>query len=367
VTNTVYLDYNATAPVKPAVVEAVAEAMTSVGNPSSVHAAGRAARRLMSRAREQVAALVGAAPDQVIFTSGGTEANNQALAGSAILASAIEHPSVLVPTREGPTIPVDAGGIVDLQAVDHLVEIHGPAVLAVMLANNETGVIQPVRAVAERAREAGIRLHVDAIQAAGKMPLRFSDLGADTLSLSAHKLGGPLGIGALILREPGSLPALLQGGAQEQRARAGTENVPGIVGFGKAAALALDDHGFSGRVGGLRDRLEAGVKEIAPEASIIGDLSPRLPTTTCLMLPGISHETQLIHFDLAGIAVSAGSACSSGKVGVSPVLAAMGLSVDEASSAIRISLGWNNSEQDVDRFLDACRTLLERHRLRQRA
>lgn len=364
--NPIYLDYNATAPVKPGVVEVMANALASVGNPSSVHAAGRAARKQLSHAREQVAALVGASPDAVVFTSGGTEANNQALQGGGEVAtSAIEHPSVLALADEGCIAPVDADGVIDLEALNDLLRRQRPAKLAVMMANNETGVIQPVKDVAAIAREAGVSLHVDAIQAAGKIPLNFLELGADTLSLSAHKVGGPQGVGALIVRPGFELPALLKGGAQEGRRRPGTENLPGIVGFGEALALALNDSGFEKRVVALRDRLEASVLDLTPDIKIAGQRAPRLPNTSCLIVPGLSHETQLIHFDLAGIAVSAGSACSSGKVGPSPVLTAMGLSADDAVSAIRVSFGWNSSDRDVDCFANAFHELWVRsHRLK---
>lgn len=364
--NPIYLDYNATAPVKPGVADVMAEALASVGNPSSVHAAGRAARKRLSHAREQVAALVGASPDAVVFTSGGTEANNQALQGGGTVAtSAIEHPSVLALADEGCIAPVDADGVIDLEALKDLLRRQRPARLAVMMANNETGVVQPIKAVAAIAREVGVRLHVDAIQAAGKISLDVVDLGADTLSLSAHKIGGPQGVGALILR-PGSEPSvLLKGGAQEGRHRAGTENLPGIVGFGEAAALALNDSGFEDRVGALRDRLEASILDLTPDVQIVGQCASRLPNTSCLVVPGLSHETQLIHFDLAGIAVSAGSACSSGKIGPSPVLTAMGLSADDAVSAIRVSFGWNSSDRHVDHFTNAFRELWVRsHRLK---
>ena len=365
----VYLDYNATAPVKPEVIEAVAEAMVSVGNPSSVHAAGRAARKRLSRAREQVAALVGAPSETVIFTSGGTEANNQALlAGNGpLLVSAIEHPSVQALAGQAEVVPAIGDGMVDLERLHHLLASQRPATLAVMLANNETGVVQPITEIATIARDFDVKLHVDAIQAAGKIPIDFFGLGADTLSLSAHKIGGPQGVGALVCREGKAPGALLQGGAQEQRQRAGTENLPGIVGFGEAAALALEDKNFARRTKALRDRLEAEILEMAPDVRVIGARAPRLPNTTCLALPGLSHDTQLIHFDLAGIAVSAGSACSSGKVGPSPVLTAMGVPEEDAACAIRISFGWNSQESDVDRFLTACRELLARRKLRRSA
>ncbi|MGI9421531.1 MAG: cysteine desulfurase family protein [Geminicoccaceae bacterium] len=363
----VYLDCNATAPVKPRVIEAMAETMAEVGNPSSVHAAGRAARKRLSTARAQVAALVGVSPEAVVFTSGGTEANNQALAGMPVMASAIEHPSVMSLADMQACVPVDGDGLIELAGLSDLLASQHAATLAVMMANNETGVIQPVKEVAAIAREAGVRLHVDAIQAAGKIPIDFPGLGADTLSLSAHKFGGPQGVGALICREGVEPAALLQGGSQERRFRAGTENLPGIVGFGLTAALALEDNGFADRVGALRDRLEAEIADLAPNARIIGAGAPRLPNTTCLALPGIGHDTQLIHFDLAGIAVSAGSACSSGKVGASPVLAAMGLPDEVAASAIRISFGWNSDESDVDRFLLAVGELLQRRGQRRSA
>jgi len=356
----VYLDYNATAPVKPEVINAMTEAMTRVGNPSSTHAAGRGARRMVSKAREQVAALVGASPDQVIFTSGGTEANNQALAHAPILASAVEHPSVLAMSADQTPLPVDGNGQINLKSLREPLKSQRPATLAVMLANNETGVIQPVREVAEIAQEAGVRLHVDAVQAAGKIPIDFFEMGADTLSLSAHKLGGPQGVGALIHREGTEPSPLFKGGAQEQRFRPGTENLPGIVGFGKAAALALEDDGYASRVSGLRDRLEAELEAIAPDLQIFGKDVPRLPNTLSVALPAVSHDTQLIAFDLAGIAVSAGSACSSGKVGPSHVLAAMDVSPAWSSCAIRISLGWASREEDVDLFMTACRELLSR-------
>ncbi len=371
----IYLDYNATAPVKPAVIERVAEVMTAVGNPSSVHSSGRDARRLVDQARQQVAALVNVSPVAnapsvtMIFTSGGTEANNQALASvdGPVLTSAVEHDSVLRATDDISLIGVDDAGKIDLDALRSACDRRSPGLISVMLANNETGVIQPVREVARMAAERGILLHVDAVQAAGKIPIDFTDLGADFLSLSAHKLGGPQGVGALIVR-PGLEPtAVLKGGAQEDRRRAGTENVAGIAGFGLAAELALADAGFKERVGLLRDRMEAEILALSPETRIFGRSSPRLPNTSCLTMPGVSHETQLIAFDLAGIAVSSGSACSSGKVGPSHVLAAMGVPDAEAGTAIRVSFGWASVEGDTERFIKAYRELFERRRARRRA
>ncbi|MEL6962709.1 MAG: cysteine desulfurase family protein [Pseudomonadota bacterium] len=366
--HSVYLDYNATAPVKPQVIEVMAEVMADVGNPSSVHAQGRRARKRLSRAREQVAALVGAMPDAVIFTSGGTEANNQALitAPGQLLTSAIEHPSVQVLTDDQDTLPVNDDGVIDLDRLRDRVRSRSPDLLALMLANNETGVIQPVQQVAAIIDDTpGVKLHVDAIQAAGKIPIDMVDLAADSLSLSAHKIGGPQGVGALVLREGLEPRALLRGGAQERRFRAGTENLPGIVGFGEAAALALEDADYHERVRKLRDRLEREMLGLSSDVRVVGAKAPRLPNTSCLILRGVSHETQLIHFDLAGIAVSAGSACSSGKVGPSPVLTAMGHSLEDATSAIRVSLGWNSTDGDVDHFLNAAHNLLSRRKQRR--
>ncbi len=346
----------------------MAEVMADVGNPSSVHAQGRRARKRLSRAREQVAALVGAMPDAVIFTSGGTEANNQALltAPGQLLTSAIEHPSVQVLTDDQDALPVNDDGVIDLDRLRDRVRSQSPDLLALMLANNETGVIQPVQQVAAIIDDTpGVNLHVDAIQAAGKIPIDMVDLAADSLSLSAHKIGGPQGVGALVLREGLEPRALLRGGAQERRFRAGTENLPGIVGFGEAADLALADADYHERVRKLRDRLEREMLGLSSDVGVVGAKAPRLPNTSCLILRGVSHETQLIHFDLAGIAVSAGSACSSGKVGPSPVLTAMGHSLEDATSAIRVSLGWNSTDGDVDHFLNAAHNLLSRRKQRR--
>ncbi len=350
-----YLDYNASAPVKPAVIAAIAEALGRAGNPSSVHGFGRAARRALEQARASVAALVGAPPAAVLFTSGGTEANNQALASvrGPRLVSAVEHPSVLEAAPEAERLPVDAQGTVDLAYLEDRLAAIRPALVSVMLANNETGVLQPVAEVARRAHHYGALVHCDAVQAAGKIGVDFDTLGVDFLTLSAHKLGGPQGVGALILG-PGIEPAaLLRGGGQERRWRPGTENLPAIVGFGRAAELAREDRDFGRRTAALRDRLEAAIRALAPAAPIHGAGSPRLPNTSCLGMPGVSNHTQLIALDLAGIAVSTGAACSSGKVGPSHVLAAMGVAPAAAAEAIRISLGWASSEDDVDRLIAA--------------
>jgi cysteine desulfurase len=361
-----YLDYNASTPVRPEVIEAMAAALGRTGNPSSVHQAGRKARAVLEDARAAVAALVCAPPDAVVFTSGGTEANNQALqsVSGQKLVSAIEHDSVLAAVPDAPRIPVDEHGVIDLKKLGEQLETVRPALISVMLANNETGVIQPIREVVASARRHGALVHCDAVQAAGKIPIDAKALGVDFMTLSAHKLGGPPGVGALVLG-PGIEPiALHHGGAQERRWRPGTENLPGIVGFARACELAAADAGWQRRVGALRDRLEAGIAAIAPQARALGAGAPRLANTSCLTMPGVANQIQLIDFDLAGIAVSAGSACSSGKVGPSHVLAAMGVAAEEAQTAIRASLGWASAAADVDRFVAAWGRLFERTRAR---
>jgi cysteine desulfurase len=355
----VYLDYNATAPVRPEVIEAVLAAMSAPGNASSVHRAGRQARRAIDVAREAVAALVGVGADAVVFTSGGTEANNQAIgsASGMVLVSSIEHECVLAAAGDAPRLAVDAAGRSDLAALEEQLRTLRPALVSIMLANNETGVVQPVAEAAAMARRYGALSHCDAVQAAGKLEVDVAELGVDLLSISAHKLGGPQGVGALVLG-PGIEPrALLRGGAQESRRRPGTENLPGIVGFGRAAELELADHSWRARVGSLRDRMETEILALAPHARIFGCEASRLPNTSCLAMPGVSNEVQLIAFDLEGIAVSTGSACSSGKVGPSHVLAAMGVAPQEAACAIRVSLGWASVSDDIERFVGAWKRL----------
>ena len=357
-----YLDHNATAPLRPAARDAILAALDAVGNPSSVHAEGRRARAIVEDARERVADLVGARPAQVVFTSGATEANAWVLRAGwdVILVPGIEHDSVLAPARSGAPAVFDvqaaADGTIESSAVSSALAAaasgsRGRIILALQLANNETGVIQPVAEAVGLAREHGVALHTDAVQAAGRVPLDFESLGVDTLSVSAHKIGGPKGVGALVLRDGLDLTPLIMGGGQERRRRAGTENVIGIAGLGAAAAAAKRELADMGRIAALRDRLEREALEAAPGALVIGQGAPRLANTTCLALPGAAAETLVIRFDLAGIAVSAGAACSSGKVGASAVLTAMGLPADIARSAIRVSLGWNTTAQDIDAFL----------------
>ncbi len=370
----VYFDWNATAPLRQEARAAMLAAIDVVGNPSSVHAQGRAARRLIEYAREQVAGLVGVPPQDVIFTSGGTEANMLALtpgieAGQRkaprdhLLVSAIEHPSVRAGGRFLPEsfveeIPVSAYGQVQLDNLEQrLAELskagHRP-LISIMLANNETGVVQPVAQAAEMIHAAGGLLHVDAIQGPGRISCDFSALKADLLTISAHKLGGPKGVGALIKRSDLHIEPQLKGGGQERSQRAGTENVPGITGFGSAAAAAMAAFAVeSTHMAAMRDRLEAEIKRIHPKAVIFGSEVPRLPNTTLFAAPGMKAETAVIAFDLEGVAVSSGSACSSGKVAPSHVLAAMGVPPKLARGAVRVSLGYSTTESEVSAFLRA--------------
>jgi cysteine desulfurase len=356
-----YLDHNASSPLRPSARAAMIAAHDATGNPSSVHAEGRRARAIIDTAREQVAALVGAKPSEVVFTSGATEANNYVMAGGwkAICVSAIEHDSVLAPARASGAkviaLPASADGVVDLQSVAGELSHAGAgrALLSVMMANNETGVIQPVAEAADLAREHGLSLHVDAVQGPGRLPVDFATLGADTLVISAHKLGGPRGVGALIVRDGVNLPALIKGGAQERRRRGGTENVAGIAGFGAAAAEAARTVDAAGRMAALRDKLESGVTAATPNAVIIGRNAPRIANTSCIAVPGKPAETLVIRLDLAGIAVSAGAACTSGKVGANSVLEAMGLGADIARSSVRVSLGPETNDDDIAAFLAA--------------
>ena len=362
----IYLDYNASAPMKPAVIAAVAEALGRIGNASSVHSFGRSARKAVETARERVASLVGARPEQVVFTASGTEANNHALQASPqrrILVSAIEHDSVLKARPDAAFLPVHGDGRLDLDALDTaLGGSPEPALIALMLANNETGVIQPVAEAVDIARRHGALVHCDAIQAAGKIAVDVADLGVATLCLSAHKLGGPLGAGALIVSDPASLAPFIRGGGQEHGLRAGTENVPAIVGFGVAAELARDGLTEFGRLRLLRDALERRIGAIEPGARVFGIEAPRLPNTSKIAMPGVAAETQVIGFDLAGIAVSAGAACSSGKVEPPAVLRAMGIADEIAATAIRVSLGWASSAEDIERFVAAWAKIYARAR-----
>ncbi|HET7681839.1 MAG TPA: cysteine desulfurase family protein [Xanthobacteraceae bacterium] len=370
-TDRIYLDWNATAPLRAEARAAMAAALDVPGNPSSIHAEGRAARQLIERAREQVAALVGAEPKLVTFTSGGTEANNLALTPAIktgdqrarydrLLVSAIEHVSVRAGGQFADAleeIPVTRAGTVDCAALANRLAALAPqrALVSVMLANNETGVVQPISEVVHVVHEAGALLHVDAVQGVGRIACDINALGCDLLTVSAHKLGGPKGAGALVRREEAlHLPHPLRGGGQERGLRAGTENVAAIAGFGVAAEAARRDlQADAGRMTGLRERLEAKLRAATPAAIIFGADANRLPNTTLVAVPGMKAETAVIALDLAGFAVSSGAACSSGKVQPSHVLAAMGAGPELARAGVRISLGWTTTEAEIDYFVDA--------------
>lgn len=338
-------------------------ALDVCGNPSSAHAEGRKARALVEDAREQVARLVGARASEVVFTSGATEANATVMAAGwrRIFLNRMEHDSVTVPARASGAGVVDIGvGASGLARIEAFAEAvlrapghDGHECIALQLANNETGVIQPVAETAEFSRAHGIRMHCDAVQAAGRMPVDFHALGLDTMSISGHKLGGPAGVGALVIRDGLDIPPLVRGGGQERRRRAGTENVAGIAGFGAACAVALDGIAAAPRIAALRDRLEREAVRLAPDAVVVGRAAGRLPNTSCIALPGRLAETMVIRMDLAGVSISAGAACSSGKVGASTVIAALGLQDEIAQSAIRVSLGPGTREDEIEAFLAA--------------
>lgn len=357
-TMSAYLDHNAGAPARPEVVAAMVEALAAGGNPSSVHAFGRRARALLEQSRAAIAAAIGADGAELVFTSGGTEANALALRGCGrdnLLVSAVEHPSVRenAPAR---IIPVGADGIVDLVELDRLLAADDrPALVSVMLANNETGIIQPVADVAHVAHARNALVHCDAAQGLGRVPVFLSHLAVDFLTLSAHKMGGPAGIGCLVLSKPDiSLAPILLGGGQEKRRRAGTENLAGIAGFAQAARMAAQEveaGEVPARMKSLRDRLEADMAQRLPEAKVVGKDSPRLCNTSCLILPGIAAQLQVMALDLAKVMVSAGAACSSGKVASSPVLEAMGLGPGLADCALRVSLGPDSRAEEIESFL----------------
>ena len=373
-----YLDYNAGAPPRPAVVEAVAAALGNPGNPSSVHGFGRAARRLVEDARAAVAALAGAPPERVVFTGGGSEANNLALlqAGlGAVLGRAGGQDAVVGGVPDAPRIPVDGAGRVDLDALDALLdalEDEGSgvglgagerALVSVMLANNETGVIQPLAEVARRAHARGALVHCDAVQGAGRLALDRVWETVDFLTLSAHKIGGPQGVGALVLGAGVEIETpLIVGGGQERGRRAGTENVAGIAGFGVAAREAAAEIADQPRLAALRDDLERRLKAIASDMVVFGVEAERLANTSCLAMPGVASETQVMAFDLGGIAVGAGAACAAGKVGPSHVLRAMGVAEELASTAIRVSLGVATGTGEIERLVAAWEALRARAR-----
>ena len=368
-----YLDHNATSPLRPEARDAMVAAIACSGNPSSIHAEGRQARALVENARETVARVFRAKPQAVTFTSGGTEAANwllQARAGRKLAVSAVEHPCVLKGHRfadeDVRVIPVSSDGFVCLEKLEET--LSAPAIVAVQAANNETGVIQPLPDITSLTKIKGGFTVCDAVQAVGRIPLQ--DLAeADALFFSAHKFGGPKGVGAVIWQSAAPEPApLIRGGGQESGRRSGTENVAGIAGL--AAALEAADKEqviWKSRAEALQLRLEAGLRSIAPDAAIFGEGRDRLPNTTCFAIPGKSAEMLLIAFDLEGIAVSSGSACTSGKVERSHVLAAMGVPQRLSEGAIRVSTGWNTEETDIERFLAALSKICRGREVRRAA
>jgi cysteine desulfurase len=364
----IYLDHNASSPLRPQARAAMLAALDNDGNPSSVHSEGRQARAIVEDAREHVAALVGAEAAEVVFTSGATEAANAVVnAGyQVILLARIEHPCIIAPAEACGAalidLPVTSDGIIDRSALAAALEridpAKGRALVCLQVANNETGVIQPVAEMAALARARGADVFADAVQAAGRISLDMRELGADAIILSAHKLGGPKGAGAIVGRSGWRSKSFVKGGGQERRRRGGTENVAAIAGFGAAAsALRETARSEAARIEGLRDRLEREVVDATPEVIIVGHGSARLPNTACIALPHRLAETVVIKLDLAGIAISAGAACSSGKVGVSATLAAMGLNAPDLHAAVRISLGWNTSDADITAFSEVWRAM----------
>lgn len=374
---TVYLDYNATAPARPEAIARMQELLALPMNASSVHAFGREAKKHLEDARKVIAEAISAWPNEIIFTASGTEANLTALRGTGrrVIVSAIEHSSVIRHSgesrnpaatkdvdpglRRDDVIPVDSNGVVDLSALEKMLAGGPPALVSVMLANNETGVIQPVAEVAAICRAYGALLHCDAVQGLGKIPVDFGALGADMMTLAGHKCGGPVGAAALVVRRELPLQPLLTGGGQELNRRAGTENIAAIVGF--ARAVELIDLSHMQKVRGWLDGMEREISSpLQAEGVIIGSAVSRLPNTSCIAMPGVSNEVQLMDFDLKGFAVSAGSACSSGRIEPSHVLRAMGVDKKLAGSAIRVSAGWKTTQKEIGDFAHAWQALYQR-------
>jgi cysteine desulfurase len=365
----IYLDYAATTPVRPEVLEAMLPFLSAqgFGNPSSSHRFGRAARAGLEQAKKDVAAAVGAEPNQVVFTSGGTEADNIGILGAAAAArsrgaaacvavSAIEHKAVLAAAHalcpsggREIVLPVGTDGLLELDALDRALA-ERPAVVSVMWVNNEVGVVQPVAEIAARCRDAGVAFHTDAVQAFGKVPVSMADLPCTLLSLSGHKIGAPKGIGAIVVRDRKAIEALQHGGGQQYGLRPGTENVPGAVAMGCAARLAAAEQASeAGRLGRLRDDLAARLRAVAPDLVVHGEGSPRAPHVLNVSVPGAEAQALLMHLDLAGVAASGGSACSTGAVEPSHVLTAMGVPRELALGAIRFSLGHETTADEIER------------------
>lgn len=357
-----YLDHNATTPLRPEAMEAMMVALNEVGNPSSIHHFGRTARKHVETARKIIADTLDVSNGQVFFNAGATEGNNTILKGfrgKRILITATEHSSIVEGGVEAEIIPVKPNGVIDLDAFQKMVADNPPALVSVMLVNNETGVIQPVAEISKIAKSAGAMMHCDAVQGYGRIPFTRESLGVDYLTISSHKIGGPQGVGALIIAVGLTPPKLLEGGGQERRARAGTENTAGIAGFGAAAAKAVADIPKFAELATWRDRIETEMLK-SPRVKIFGKDAPRVANTISCIVDGTTSDTLLMAFDIEGIAISSGSACSSGTVKFSHVLKAMGLEPKQNMAALRISLGWTTTEKDIEQFITIWNTLRAR-------
>ncbi len=370
-TRAIYLDYSASAPLKPAAKAAMANALEGIGNASSIHSFGRSQRATLDASRQIIASEINVKPEQVVFTGGATESNNMALAafpGRKLIVSAIEHPSILQAATDSVKVSVEDSGTINLNHLeDALKAVSAPALVSTMLVNNETGVIQPLDQVVALAKKYDALVHCDVVQALGRLPVDFKALGADLVSLSAHKIGGPQGVGALVMREKLVPEPLIWGGGQEQRRRAGTENVAAIAGFAAATKTIADDLGKMSEWAKWRDDFESRIMKDAPETVVFGKAAPRTGNISCLAMKGVKNETQLMAFDLAGYAVSSGSACSSGKVQPSHVLQAMNVNGDIATSAIRMSFGWASLSQELTGFAEHWLAFYTRHLNRKAA
>lgn len=354
-----YLDHNATTPIRENAMVAMVAALTEVGNPSSIHHYGRTARKHVENARKKIADTLDVSSGQVFFNSGATEGNNtiiKGFSGKRILISATEHPSVIDAGVKCDIIPVLSSGLIDMGALKSMVAENPPALVSVMLVNNETGVIQPVAEISKIAKSVGALVHCDAVQGYGRLNFTRESLGVDFLTLSSHKIGGPQGVGALVMSAGTALPKLLEGGGQERRSRAGTENTAGIAGFGVAAAEAVADISKFAGLAALRQRIETEILK-SPRVKIYGLDAPRVANTISCTINGIASDTLLMAFDIEGIAISSGSACSSGTVKISHVLKAMGMDGKNPAAALRISLGHTTTEQDIEQFIKVWNTL----------
>lgn len=365
-----YLDHNATSVLRPEVKQAMTEVMDETGNPSSVHALGRKALYRMQTARESIANLVECDREQIIFTSCGTEANMLVVQGTRFdhyVSTETEHPSIFKVLENHPRIEVDGNGILDLKALEaYLKSQDGSVLISLIYANNETGVIQPIDKIVELAKTYKAYVHIDAVQALGKMPLSFKELDIDFMTIAPHKIGGPIGTAALIVKNKTLLYPTMQGGGQEFGYRSGTENVVAIYGFGKLADSLASEDPHMMDIEALRNEMETELAEFCqdlggPEATFIAQKANRAPNVSYMVMPGVTSQQQLIEFDLKNIYVSSGSACTSGKVKASRVLKAMGISDSESECAIRVSLGWNTTKEDIKNYCECWKAIYARH------